>query len=248
MVVNSERSRARRRGRGTTLAVSLAVTVTVAGAGWLSRDRLPELASGLVNNQPGATAVLMSRSLAGAGPKMPLAGQPMAPDAELRSVAPVSSPDDDPRMVPGAVSGPLAVTSVAQQPELAGGEASREDFEVQRAMQRIEELKRQAELLARERRATAQQLAAERRARERLEHSARAERERIRAAERALAAGRESFAEELQRPLPDDTATPPNPQGTLSGRPTAAAAARQDDRFVPNPCNGPTAKFMTTCF
>jgi hypothetical protein len=204
----------------------------------------------------------------------------MAPDAELRSAAPVASPDDNPRLVASAVSGPQAVASVAQQPELAGGEAAREDAEVQRAMQRIEELKRQAELLARERRATAQQLAAERRARERVEHSARAERERIRAAERAIAAGRESLAEELQRPLPDDTAapkandnaplpalqvppaqtsklaelaqdkarTPPNPQGTLTGRPAAAAAPRQDDRFVPNPCNGPTAKFMTTCF
>ena len=139
---------------------------------------------------------------------------------------------------------------------------------------------RQAERLARERRATAQQLAAERRARERLEHSARAERERIRAAERAVAARHEWLAEELQRPLPDDTAqpnandnaplpavqappaqrpklagsaqgdpaTPPNPDGPLPGRPAAAAAPRQGDRFVPNPCNGPTAKFMTTCF
>jgi hypothetical protein len=211
---------------------------------------------------------------------MPLAGQPMAPDAELRSVAPVSSTDDDPRVVPNAVSGSQALASVAQQSERAGSEAVLEDAEVQRAMQRIEELKRQAELLARERHAKAQQVAAERRARERLEHSARAERERTRAAERAIAAGRESLAEELQRPLPDDTAppnakdnaplpalqlppaqtsklaesaqhdaaTPPNPQGTLPGRPVAAAAARQDDRFVPNPCHGPTAKFMTTCF
>ena len=280
VVVDTEGRRARPRGRGTTLAVSLAVGVTVGVAGWLSRDRLPELASGLVNNQPAATAVLVSRSLAGAEPTMPPGGQTMAPDADLRSVTPVASPDDNPRMVANAVSGPQAVASVAQQPELAGGEAAREDAEVQRAMQRIEELKRQAELLARERRATAQQLAAERRARERLEHSARAERERIRAAERAIAAGRESLAEELQRPLPDDTAapkandnaplpalqvppaqtsklaelaqdkarTPPNPQGTLTGRPAAAAAPRQDDRFVPNPCNGPTAKFMTTCF
>jgi type II secretory pathway predicted ATPase ExeA len=278
VVVNTEGRRARYRGRGTALAVAVAFTVAVAG--WLSRDRLPELASGLVNNQPGATTVFVSRSLAGAEPTMPLAGQPMVPDAELPSVAPVSSPDEDPRMLPSAVSGSQAVASVVQQPERAAGEAALEDAEVQRAMQRIEELRRQAELLARERRATAQQVAAERRARERLEHSARAERERIRAAERAVAAGRESLAEELQRPLADhtappnandnmplpvlqvppaqtseragaaqdDAATPPDPEGTLSGRRAAAAAPRQDDRFVPNPCNGPTAKFMTTCF
>ena len=121
-VVDTQGRRARSRGRGRTLAVSLAVALTAA-AGWLSRDRLPELASGLVNNQPGAaevvpdaTAALMSRSPAEAEPRMPLAGQLTAPAAEPRSAAPVSSPDDDPGVVPIAVSGPQTVASAARQP------------------------------------------------------------------------------------------------------------------------------------
>ncbi len=287
LVVDTQVRRTRSGSRGTTLVLSLAVAVTAAAAGSLIRDRSPELVSGIVNNLPGAAevvsgakAVLMSRSLAGVEPAMPLAGRPTALDPGAESLAAISLPGDDAQVPPSAVAEPQAVASVAQHAGLAGLATSRDDVALQREMERIDELKRQAGRLARERRAAAQQLAAERRARERFERSARAERERIRTAERGLADVAAERGWEFNRSMRDDTAQPaahpgaPQPTlqrtpaqtakfadsaqdgsataanhgGTFYRQPAAAAAKRRDDRFVPNPCDGPTARFMTTCF
>jgi type II secretory pathway predicted ATPase ExeA len=102
LVVAAEGKRFRSRRSGAALATSLAVLVTVAVAGWLSRDRLSELVSGLMANlplatevAPGAAAALVLRSPGAPQTATSSAGRLTASHTAVRTVASASRSSAD---------------------------------------------------------------------------------------------------------------------------------------------------------
>jgi hypothetical protein len=166
------------------------------------------------------------------------------------------------------------VTAESTDSETAAEATARQALALQREAQHIARLQAESRRLEEERRAAERQLAAQREARLALERKARLERERIRDAKKVV----EKVAEEragvtarldatldtLAPGAPAEpvhaapvTSSPPPQEAAVAEAKNSAAPAGQsrDDgpvaesaSFLANPCNGPTARFMSTCF
>jgi type II secretory pathway predicted ATPase ExeA len=256
------------------LVVALALLVGVA-AGWMNRDRMPQLYSVILHdvghlNESAArlTSALMLRleALSDSVDLWPFAPVPGAGDASGVAIAASAQP------LGRVVAAKTPVSSAFPDSTPGGAGEADQDAELERAALRLQELQRETQRLLSERRMAGRELEAERRVHELAQARVQLERERIRVVRRSVAdisAVQRREADKLERLSQQNVVEAP---AVTPGRPEAAplasfqvenatalsppplaphqgqSASPQRDGFLPDPCKGPTASFMTTCF
>jgi hypothetical protein len=277
LVVKAEQqARSGRRAAGrivfrTVLAV-LITGAAVAG-GWMTRDRWSSQVQEVVQ-QLAERTLSAGRALA-AGTRSVVSMPGAAPPAETRvniqreTAAAVNTaagqaqqpaPQLSPQSVPPPLSQPSPVaaaqTALPQVSSPPVAEALPDSDALQREAERLVRIKAEAEKLASERRAAERRLAQEKAARVAAERKARIERERLlaakvaarQAADARVRAERQAQEQAAGQPAAAPKTVADRPTPLTKATPTVADSLASDPVvFTNNPCNGPTARFMSTC-